>query len=196
MRPALIGIGVALVGLSALGTVYLTSSVGQTRQALAVSADVARGETIDAEDLVAVDLPAGPTSLQPVPATDLDEIVGQVATTQLLPGSLLTASAYAPELIPAAGTSIVGVSLSASQMPTVALNAGDKVRIVETPVSGGEPPAETPFDIPATVISTSANMTNDQTIVNVEVAMKDAGPLAARAATGRVAMVIDPAGEE
>jgi hypothetical protein len=191
-RPALVGLGLALIGLGALAMVYLTSTIGQTVQVLAVSTEVARGETIEATDLVAVDLPNGPTSLAPVAAADLDAVVGQTATADLLPGSLLTSSSVTPQLGPESGTSTVGVSVTQNQMPGTALRAGDTIRIVDTPTEGGEPPVGEPETIEATVVAVHGSDMSDRIVIDVEVPADEAAGLAARVATGRVAVVIDP----
>ncbi len=193
-RPALIALGLALVALSVLASVYLTSTLGQTYQVLAVKGAIARGTVIAASDLATVDLPTGPTLLQPVAADQLDQMEGKVATADLKAGQLLTPTSVADELQPAAGRSIVGIALAPNQMPTTELRAGDAVRVVETPASGGEPPVEVPFAIAATVIGTKPTELGDQTVVDVEVASANAAGLAARAATGRVAIVIDAVG--
>jgi hypothetical protein len=194
-RPALVGLGVALIGLGALAMVYLTTTVGQTYQVLALSTEVARGETIEATDLVAVDLPSGPTSLAPVRADQLDAAVGQVATADLLPGSLLTAASLTPQLGPESGTSIVGVSVTQAQMPGTGLRAGDKIRVVATPGEGGEEMIEDPQTIDATVIAVKGSDLSDAITIDVEVPEDVAPGLAAQVATGRVALVLDPAGE-
>lgn len=195
-RPALIALGLALVAVSVLASVYVASMFGQTYQVLAVKSEIARGSQITAGQLVTVDLPTGPTLLQPVAAARLDEIAGnKVATADLQAGQLLTESSFTDELQPAAGRSIVGVALAPNQMPaTGELRAGDAVRVVETPATGGEPPTEAPFTIPATVVGTEPTTIGDQTVVDVEVTSANAAALAARAATGRVALVIDAVG--
>ena len=89
----------------------------------------------------------------------------------------------------------MGVALAPNQMPgSNQLKAGDPVRVVETPATGGEPPTTAPFAIPATVMGTRPSQIGDQTIVDVEVTSANAAGLAARAATGRVALVIDAVG--
>ncbi|GAA1863533.1 hypothetical protein GCM10009751_21810 [Myceligenerans crystallogenes] len=193
-RPAVIALGLALVALGVLASVYLTTTLGQTHQVLAVTNDVARGETITSGDLTAVDLPTGPTLLKPVDAELIREIGGKkVAAADLPAGSLLTPGSFQDALQPAVGRSIVGIALAPNQMPRTALNAGDVVRIVETPVTGGDAPPEEPLSIPAVVVTSQAATIGDQTVVDVEVAKDKAAALAARAATGRVALVIDPA---
>lgn len=193
-RPALIALGLALVALSVLGSVYLTTSLGQTYQVLAVSSEIPRGTAIKPGDIATVELPTGLTALQPISADQFDRVKNQVATTDLKPGQLITEESIAEELQPAAGQSIVGVALAPNQMPTNRPKSGDAVRIVETPATGGEPPVEAPFSIAATVVSTSPSTLGDQTVVDVQVASNNAAALAARAATGRVALVIDAVG--
>ncbi|MCP2265178.1 Flagella basal body P-ring formation protein FlgA [Promicromonospora thailandica] len=195
-RPALIALGLALVALSVLAAVYLVSTLGQTYEALAVTNDVSRGSVITPSDLGVVELPITPSSLEPVRADQMDEYVGKVATADLKKGQLLTRSGTADELEPPAGQSVVGIALTPSQMPLQALRAGDSVRIVETPAAGGEPPAQAPFTIAATVVSPPTDTAvGDQKVVDVRVASSNAAALAARAATGRVALVLDSTGQ-
>ncbi|WP_460889002.1 SAF domain-containing protein [Promicromonospora xylanilytica] len=196
-RPALIALGLALVALSVLAAVYLTSTLGQTYQALAIKGDVPRGTEITSANIVTIELPKGRTLLDPIPAEEFSQIVDQskVAAVDLTNGQLLTRASVADELQPPAGQSVVGVALAPNQMPAQdKLNAGDTVRIVETPATGGEPPAQAPLTITATVVSVEPSPLGDQTVVDVQVSSNNAAALAARAATGRVAMVIDGAG--
>jgi hypothetical protein len=196
-RPALIALGLALVALSVLGSVYLATSLGQTYQVLAVTSDIARGAPITPGDLGVAELPEGSGSslLKPVLADQLDEMTtDKVATADLKAGQLLTADSVATELQPPAGQSIVGIALAPNQMPTQDLKAGDRVRVVETPATGGEPPVQAPFAIAATVVSTQQITIGEQTVVDVQVTSSNAAALAARAATGRVAIVIDAVG--
>lgn len=191
-RPALIALGLALVALSVLASVYLVSTLGRTYQALAITDNISRGAEITAANVGTVDLPIGLTALKPVPAEQLDQMVGKVATADLKAGQLLTEASVTDELQPAAGRSIVGIALAPNQMPgSEPLEAGDAVRVVETPATGGEPPAEAPLAIAATVIGSKPSPLGDQMIVDVEVPSANAAALAARAATGRVALVID-----
>jgi SAF domain len=190
-RPALVGLGIALLALGALTNVWFVQNLGDTLTVTAVANDIARGQVIQAGDLTTAELPTGPSALQALPAQDMQDAVGQRATVDLLAGSLLHPDAYLPELTPPAGQSVVGISLTAYQMPTEPLRAGDTIRIVETPTAQGEPPATVPLTITATILSTTPSPTGDQTIVNVQVAHADAADLAARAATGRVALILD-----
>ena len=86
---------------------------------------------------------------------------------------------------------MVGVGLPAAQMPGEPLLAGDRVRIVATPGDQGEIGDSPPTTIAATVVGVRVNDGNGQNVVSVLVPEGDAAELAARAATGRVALVLD-----
>ncbi len=94
-----------------------------------------------------------------------------------------------------AGSSIVGVTLTQAQMPGYQLAAGDKVRVVETPVTQGDPPVETPKSFNATVFTATYDTETQVWVVDLVVPNREAPDIAARAATGRVALVIDSTGE-
>ena len=74
---------------------------------------------------------------------------------------------------------------------TGALRKGDEVRLVDTPISQGEPPADTPKTFTATVFSIREDAQNSRWIVDLVVSPQVAPDIAARAATGRVALVLD-----
>lgn len=189
-RPSVLAAGVALVAVGALGAAYLAQVVGQTVPVVAVARDVAAGDVIERADLTIANLSSDP-ALSPIPAADLAGLVGQRAAAALTAGSLLTEAAVTDQVLPAAGQSLVGVALTTAQMPAEPLRAGDRVRIVDTPVSQGEPPATTPASINGQVVSVTGPDSSGLIVVNVTVPTGRAADLAARVATGRVALVLD-----
>ena len=189
-RPSLLAAGVALVAVGALGAVYLAQVVGQTVPVVAVARDVGAGDVIERSDLTIANVSSDP-ALSPIPAADLADLVGQRAAVALTAGSLLTEAAVTDQVLPAAGQSLVGVALTTTQLPAEPLLAGDRVRIVDTPVSQGEPPATTPNSINGEVVSVSGPDSSGLIVVNVTVPTGRAADLAARVATGRVALVLD-----
>ncbi|WP_298462063.1 SAF domain-containing protein [uncultured Cellulomonas sp.] len=189
-RWGMVGLGVALIALGSLAAVLVVGRLSNSVDAVALTREVPRGTVITAQDLTIVDLPSTASALQPVPAAQIDEVIGQYAATDLFPGALLTPQATTTALTPPSGQSVVGVALTAAQRPTIDLRAGDRVRIVETPITQGDPPAQTPPTLPATVVAVSPTDA-DTVIVNVAVGTQDAADLAARAATGRVALILD-----
>ena len=189
-RNGLLALGVALVALGALAAAWLTQVVGGTVPVVAVARSVQAGEVIERSDLSVANVNADP-ALHPVPAGALEGLVGQRAAVDLSAGSLLTEQAVSAQVVPAAGRSLVGVALSSAQLPAQTLQASDRVRIVDTPTAQGEPPTTTPATIAGEVTSVVGPDDTGLTIVNVIVDARRAADLAARVATGRVALVLD-----
>lgn len=189
-RPATIALAVALIALGGGTGAWLLSRSGETMTVLVMADDVARGEVIAANDLTTSELPADTANLRVVPYEQLGSVVGQVATVDLTTGALLGPEAFAEELMPAEGESIVGVSLTTAQLPSIGLAAGDSVRFVATPQQGGELPVADPAVIEAQVINVAP--TDTGVLVNVQVTSDQAPALAAMAATTRIALILDP----
>jgi hypothetical protein len=189
-RPGVLAAGVALVTVGALGAAYLAQAVGQTVPVVAVARDIGAGEVIERTDLTIADVSSDP-ALAPIPAADLAGVVGQRTAVALTAGSLLTDAAVTDQLLPAAGQSLVGIALTAAQLPAEPLRTGDRVRIIDTPVSQGEPPATTPDSIAGQVVSVTGPDQAGLIVVDVTVPSGQAAGLAARVATGRIALVLD-----
>jgi hypothetical protein len=189
-RPGVLAAGVALVAVGALGAAYLTQVVGGTVAVVAVVRDVAPGEVVQATDLTVAEVNTDP-ALSPVPASQLSAVIGQRAAVALSAGSLLTDSAVTATVVPTEGRSLVGVALTAAQLPAEVLQPGDRVRIVDTPTAQGEPPTTAPATISGEVASAVGPDDTGLTVVNVTVPEGQAADLAARVATGRVALILD-----
>jgi len=182
-RNGLLALGVALVALGALAAAWLTQVVAGTVPVVALARSVQAGEVIERADLSVANVNADP-ALRPVPANALEGLVGQRAAVDLSAGSLLTEQAVGAAVVPAAGRSLVGVALSPAQLPAQTLQAGDRVRIVDTPTAQGEPPTTTPATIGGEVASVVGPDDTGLTVVNVTVDDPQAADLPARFAPG------------
>ncbi len=180
----------ALVAAGGLGTAFAFTSVNDTQEVLVVSNDIKRGETIEAGDLAVVRVSVDP-ALTPVPGSQKAELEGSRAAVDLWAGTLLSAQAVTDNLVPGEGESLVGISLTPAQMPSEPLYGGDVVRIVTTPGDQGEITDREPVTIEATVVGVNRVEETGETVVDVAVPEAEAAELAARAATGRVALVLD-----
>ncbi|CAB4758617.1 unannotated protein [freshwater metagenome] len=189
-RPWVFALMAALVAAGALGTAFAFTSVNDTQEVLVVANDIKRGETIDAGDLTVVRVSVDP-ALTPVPGSQRAELEGSRAAVDLWAGTLLTEQAVTDSLVPGEGESLVGISLTPAQMPSEPLYGGDAVRIVTTPGDQGEVTDEEPVTIEAVVVGVSRVEETGETVVDVSVPEREAADLAARAATGRVALVLD-----
>lgn len=87
-RPALIGLAIVLIVGGALASVWLALQSGDRAWFVKVEQEVGQGATITEDDLGRVSLPADYTDA--IPTDQLDDVVGQAATTRLLSGSVLT----------------------------------------------------------------------------------------------------------
>jgi hypothetical protein len=190
-RPALLALAVTMVVLGALGAAYLATSLGQTSPVIAIAREVPWGQPITAADLAEARISADP-ALEPIPYGDRDQVIGLVAATTLAPGSLLTRDALTDQRLPAPGQQLVGVGVSAVQLPTTALRPGNDVLLV--PVAAGSAPAATggraPSVVEATVVQTGPPGTDGLRVVDVLVDAADGPDVAARAAAGLIAIVV------
>jgi hypothetical protein len=190
-RPALVAASVAAICLGALLAVWAYTAASSSQDVLAVRTTVHRGELITRGDLMTVRISVDP-ALKPLPASAAESVVGKRAAMDLAAGGLVTAEDVTSAVVPAKGMSVVGVSLPPGLMPAVQLQSGDQVRIVATPGAQGDvATGASPISIEATVVGVRGTGDNGQIVVDVSVPHDQGAELAARAATGKVALVLD-----
>ncbi|MDC5698065.1 SAF domain-containing protein [Intrasporangium calvum] len=189
-RPMLVVASIAAICLGALLAVWAYTSTSTAREVVAARATVQRGELIDRDNLIVVRVSLDP-ALNPVPASALDSLVGQRAAMDLPAGGLVTADAVTAAVLPGKGSSVVGVSLPPALLPGELLRAGDHVRVVATPGQQGDVAEGEQRSIAAIVVGVHPDAQTGQTVVSVQVPYAAAAELAARAATGKVALVLD-----
>ncbi len=195
-RWGLVALGVVLVAVCAVAAYLFVVTAGVTRPYLAVNRKVLYGATIAAGDLTVVDVnPAA--GLQPVPASQRDQVLGKHAAADLFPGTLLTRAQLTDLAIPAPGQQLVGIELKPAQVPARTLKPGDPVVLVIVPPPGvvgvPDPKASTPArpeSIQATVAAASPPATNGNVRVDVAVNQTDGPTVAAMAAAGRIVVVV------
>lgn len=188
---SLLLVGVAIFAVSFLAISNAIARASDTLEVVAVDNPVQRGEVITAEDLTTAQVPEGESTLDTVPADRLNDLVGQVAVTALASGSTLTPASIAEGLTPPQGTSLVGLTMNASQMPATPLTSGDTVRVVHTPDSPDTGAGEGAAIIEATVVSVTPAPQAGQAIVDVEVPAQDASRLATWAYGQNVVLILD-----
>lgn len=189
-KPIVAVASVAAIALGALVSMWAWQSTSDAQDVLAVRETVERGEVISAEDLMSVKITVDP-AMRPIPASELDTVVGQRAALDMAAGGVVTAEQFTDAPIPAKGESVVGVSLSSAMLPVGQLGPGDKVRIVATPGEAGEVTTSLPETIGAVVVNVVPDDITGNTLVNVAVSRDDAPNVASLAASGKVALVLD-----
>lgn len=190
-RPVLIAASAAAICLGALASMWAYQSTSDAHSVLAVRHTIERGDVITAADLMTVNISVDP-ALKPLSADQADSIVGKHAALDMSAGGVVTQDQVTDQDVPAKGTSVVGISLASGMLPANQLRVGDKVRVVVTPGQQGEmPTGQQPDSTDAVVVGVAKDETTGNTIVNVQVSAPDGPLLAARAATGKVAIVLD-----
>lgn len=189
-RPALIVAALALVLVGALVSAWAYTSLGNTQEVVVARVDVAGGQIITADDLQVVRVGVDP-SVKVVAANQAGSLVGQRAAVNLQAGQLLVPGSVTQQVFPQAGMSAVGLSLTPGQLPSEPLQVGDRVRVVSTPGAQGDVNPATLTVFEGIVVAVSPREANGSTDVTVQVVQSVAAELAARSATGKVALVVD-----
>ena len=192
-RPGLYALGTVLVVVGALAAVWLVNSTGNRVPVLALARDVSYGDTITRADLTATEIAHDP-SVRTVPADQVSTVVGTIAATTLVKGSLLAPSQFAAMAPPGAGQVLVPLAMPASRLPAGGLQPGDRILVIDTPPADADVPDTAPGSIGATVVRVGRADLNDVTVIDVTAATGDGPALAVRSATGRFALVVEPAG--
>lgn len=201
-RPGLIALSVALIASGGLSGALLFTASGQRTAVLVVARDVPVGAAITDADLAPASLALDP-AVKAVPVANRAGLVGQRAAVALKAGSLLSPGQVTAVSLIKAGEQLVGVALKPSQLPASRLAPGQKVLIVSTPdpaQAGGGKPAEAgagtagaPKTQSATVVAVGQPApATGVVVVDVAVAASDGPALAARVATGAVALILAP----
>ena len=185
--PLMMAAGVVLAIAGALTSVGLYTHLSQTQEVIAIVSAVARGTQIQRSDLMTVQVGFDPL-LTPVPSSEINEIVGKYATSDLVPGTFLTPAAFGDRLTPGAGSAEIGVALAVGEYPDDGLRPGDEVLLIALPGQSETLDAPTSYD--ASIVRITAPNSSNVITVSVLVKAGDAPLLAALSAANRLALVL------
>lgn len=184
--------GIVLAVVCAVTAVWVYQQVDQTYAAVGVAKPVPYGQTITADALREVRVHTDP-GVTPLRWEQRSELIGKTASTDLLPGSVVTrdvvAGAGAP---PKKGEHLVGIAVKPAQMPVTALQPRQPVLLVPSGDAGGDTPAWQP--VPAQVIQVGERDSSGIRVVDVVVPDGEGPTMATRASSGQVAIVVLPRG--
>ncbi|MDG4859294.1 SAF domain-containing protein [Streptomyces sp. T-3] len=188
---SLLVVGVLLTLIGALGVALLVRNAGHRVDVLALARDVPVGQQIQAADLTVAALPADP-ALEPISADDKGQVVGRRAGVNLSAGTLVTRAQLMKGQALRKGEELVAVEVQRGKAPTV--QPEDAVKVVATPGKDEELSEKAPPEILARVVEVGRPNASGAVVVQVAVPSADSSLLAARAATGRVAIVLSAKG--
>jgi hypothetical protein len=182
VRLPQLALGLLLAGGAALGFVLFHATAVQRTPVLALATHVARGQTLQLEDLqvvqVGIDSPAAV-----IPADQPGLVVGRTVVADLPAGTLLSDGLVTSTSPLLDGGGVVGLALNPGQYPTPRLMVGDLVTVVE--VSDG-PRLLTGA---AEVVDIETVATQGQRFISLLTDETTAAEIAAADATGEVRLV-------
>ena len=198
-RPGMIALAVALVGAGILASTALYSATNRRVPVLVAEANVPAGALIRASDLGTASVSVG-GDVRVIPASQVRQVIGQVAGTALHPGMLLSPAELATSRPPRYGQVLVPLAVRPSALPASGLQAGDHVLVVATPGAQGQPGSTTTapsltVPVAGVVEAVSTSLSTDGFgIVDILVAAKSGAGLAAQASTGQFALIVTKRG--
>lgn len=192
-RTHILGV-VALLVVAGLAAVFIVEQLQTQNHVIQVRADIPRGAVIKPTDLAEITV-GSVQGVSTVPGDQLPALIGQRATLDLAKGSLLPAGGIAAVAVPADGQSLIGIRLDPGRMVIGDVPVGSKVRIIVTAPLNGDPAfkdANSGRQFSAVLVESEPALDGAATLVNVQVAQKDASLVAQLAATNRIAVIQDP----
>ena len=198
-KPRQVLLAVLVVALGGLVSMWAVSSYAHRDRVLVISANVAVGQRITADDLTGADLTLDPR-VSAFTVAQQGEVIGKVALVDLARGTLVNPSQVGASPLLTAGQVLVPLQLKPGQLPAVGVAPGQMVWLVDTPVdtgqgaqAGAQPGAVDPIE--ATVAeSGEPDPATLVTVVDVRVPQDQGVSLARMAASGNVTVVLLPAG--
>ena len=183
-----LAVGLLVTVMFALGAVLWHLSSTSKVPAVAAAGEIARGDTIDAEDLrvvyVASDDPLARLSPEESP-----EVIGRVALVDLAPGTLVTPALVADAASVEAGDGVAGLALDPGQYPALGLAPGDRVNVVRAG-DGATDGGETEVIARAATVFEIEDLASDRKLVSILTSEADAEAVAAAAGTGGLRLVL------
>jgi hypothetical protein len=191
----MIALGFALVGAGVLAGAAVYTATNHRVPVLVATANVSPGSVITVSDIGSASVSVGP-GIQVIPASQQQQVIGQIAGTTLHPGMLLTASELTTLRPPAPGQVLIPLPMRPSVLPSSGLAPGDHVLVVPTPGAQGQPgsAATAPSlaaPVAGVIIAVSATADADgYQVVDVVVAASAGDAVAQQASTGQVALIV------
>jgi len=191
-RPALAALAVLLVVGGALASALLVLRSGDRTPVLVLTRDIPVGSRLTTGDLTSRDVAAD--GVATVPAADRDRVVGLVAGTGLVSGSLLSPRELVATTVPGPGRVTIAVPVGRGLVPAQ-LDAGEHVRVL---ARGGVPGLNAPGDVvvpDAPVYAVRGDDSGGGFVITLVVADAEAAALVRNTAgdTGGVVLVELPA---
>lgn len=184
-----LAVGLFVTVVFALGAVLWHLNATTKVGALAVAAEIPRGEVIEASDLQVVYV-ASDGSIARMDPADSATVVGQVALVDLSAGSLVTPSLVAEAAALDAGEGRVGMALEPGQYPSLGLAPGDLVNVVRAGEVAPDGDATDHVIARGATVTEVDDLASDRKLVTILVPESDAEVVASLAGGGDLRLVV------
>lgn len=190
-QPAVLALGVALIGASAVGFVFWNHQSAAKTSVLMVAKDVPYGQRLTADDLTTVQVALNTTGVRYVSSSQEATVLTMSSTTQLHAGALLNPADVSTAPSTPAGTSLVVVDLKNILMPS-GITPGEQLVLVANGIIGDTTGkyTVTQDSAGAHVMSGSKPATFKVTVVSVSTAGSGSG---SSSSAGKVTFAVAPA---
>jgi len=188
-----LGAVIAVIAAVVVGGWLYANKAGAT-EVLVIDQAIPAGHPITKDDLGSASVSGVKDA---VPVADLEEVLGQRAAVDLVPGQVVTHEALTSQLLPGDAQRLVAVSIPGGRVPAT-LAAGTAVDVVAVPQSG-EAGDTRVLDEPQ-VISSGASVysvksaEDGSVVVTLLLSAVDANRVAAYGSVGRLTLVQSPIG--
>jgi hypothetical protein len=180
-----IAAGVLAMCLGGLGAALLYANLSSAASVIVIKHTVYRDQVITADDLGITSL-APPPGVETVPVSQLGEVIGKTALTDLVEGGLLSPRSFGEPVV-AIGAVRVGLRLEPGRLPNSTLTAGTGIQLVPVGRDGGDPPSGQ--SVAATVASVPLAQADGSTLIDVTVSQAAGERVAQLAAAGELAVI-------
>ena len=194
-RPAMIALAVAMAGTGVVVSAAVYQRADHQVPVVMVTRTVPAGAVISASDLGSTSVSLG-GGIAVIPASQLRQVVGQVAAVTLQPSTLLSPSELTSSRPPASGTELVPAAVRSADLPATGLAPGDRVLVVPTAGVQGQPgtsgvAASLAGPVPAAIEAvTSVPDSLGFDVVDLLVSDADAVAVASQVSTGQFALIV------
>jgi hypothetical protein len=194
-RPAMIALAVAMTGTGVVVSGAIYQRADHQVPVVMVMRPVSAGAVVSASDLGSTGISLG-SGISVIPASQLPQVVGEVAAVGLRPGTLLAPSELTTSRPPAPGVELVPAAVRPADLPATGLAAGDHVLVVPTPgvqgqtgPAGGAPSLAGPVSAVIEAV-TSVPDAGGFDVVDLLVSDAYAVPVASQVSTGQFALIV------
>lgn len=183
-----LAVGIFVMVAFALGAVLWHLNSVDKAPALALAANIERGETVTAAD-VRVAYVASDDVLASLGEGQMSQVVGRVALVDLPAGTLMTRGLVADAVGIEAGDGVAGLSLEPGQYPALGLAPGDIVNVVRSAEDATGEDTDSVIARKATVLAVE-DLASDRKLVSIAAVEADAEAVASAAGGGALRLVL------